>query len=431
MTGRSGASSVDGSSRSLLDQVQAFVQWIAAGRKLTQTGRLTLTDARVLVPLLGTGDRIDPVIGDRTFRTPSSRELVRLNLLFEWSKAAGLTRVASGRLVPVKKNAKLLADSDALRAALFESFAKVPADAVVPSHWITSLVLEALPETCSVLMSMLGLGNGADLGTLQNAVWADLAPRFVLDDLDTAQLTRLRETTDRDVSSIVALWTELGTVSHDEGRLRLDEAVSATSSTAHGSDTAADELFQLRVVLEDTDPVVWRRVLVPSSIRLDQLHGVLQAALGWTDSHLHLFTLGGARYGRPDPDFGEDTVPEHTIRLADIAKPGTAIGYEYDFGDGWEHQILIEAALPGEPGTSYPRCIDGAAACPPEDCGGPWGYRDLREILTNPAADDHQEMLDWLGIDHARQFDAAAFDVDAANRRVAANWVARSTQADG
>jgi hypothetical protein len=328
----------------------------------------------------------------------------------------------------VKKNARLLADAGLLRTALFESFAKVPADAVVPSRWITSLVLEALPEATSVLKSLLGTGVGVNLGTLQDTVWATLARRFVLDHLDTGQLTRLRECTDRDVSGVVGLWVELGVVRHDAGLLRLDETVSGTSSAAPGDLAAGGQLFQLRVVLEDTEPVVWRRVLVPSSIRLDLLHGVLQAALGWTDSHLHLFTVGETRYGWADPDFGEDIIPEHTIRLADIAKPGTAIGYEYDFGDGWVHTILVEAMASTEPGTLYPHCTDGAAACPPEDCGGLWGYHDLRETLANPAAENHQEMLDWLGIDEASQFDPAAFDSTAANLRITADWHTRSTR---
>ncbi|MBS2532208.1 plasmid pRiA4b ORF-3 family protein [Catenulispora sp. NF23] len=427
MTGQASASSVYGSSPSLLEQVQGFAQWIAAGRKLTQTRRLTMTDARVLVPLLGTGDRVDPVIGDRRFRTPSSRELVRLNLLFEWSKAAGLTRVVSGRLVPVKKNAKLLADPDALRTVLSESFAKVPADAVVPSQWITSLVLEALPEACAVLRSVLGFAGGTDLEMLQNAVWADLTGRFVLDNLDPGQMTRLHEATDRDVAILVALWAELGMVRHDKGRIHLDKNTPAMPSTTHDSDTSADQLFQLRVVLQDTEPEVWRRLLVPSSIRLDRLHGVLQAALGWTDSHLHLFTLGDTRYGWRDPDFGEGVIPEHTVRLADIATEGTVIGYEYDFGDGWEHTVLIEAVSSPDSAMPHLRCIEGSNACPPEDCGGPWGYHDLRETLANPAAEEHREMLDWLGIDNGSQFDATAFDLNAANRRITADQRRRST----
>lgn len=170
-------------------------------RGVTQTGRLTLADARALVSLLGTADRIDPVIGDRVYRTKSSHELSRLNLLFEWAKAAGLARAVGGKLVPVKKNA--------------------------------------------------------------------------------------------------------------------------------------------------------------------------------------------------------------------------------------EHEIVIEAVVPAEPGVVYPRCVDGVAACPPEDCGGPWGYRDLRETLADPGSADHHELLDWLGIENAGEFDPAAFDVDAANRRIASDWIARGTRGRG
>ncbi len=415
----------------LPEQVQALVEWIGAGRRLTQTGRLTLADARALVSLLGTVDRIDPVIGGRVFRTKSSQELPRLNLLVEWVKAAGLVRAVGGKLVPVKKNAKLLSEPERLRAVLFEAFAKIPSDAVVPSGWITSLVLPGFRETCVELRFQLGSGDWVPLEVLQSAVWADLAPRFVLDHLDAERMARLREITARDTAHVVALWRALGTVETDDGRVRLSGAVLHAGLAGRGGVESGEELFQLRVMLDDTDPQVWRRVLAPASIRLDRLHGVLQAALGWTDSHLHVFTVGEARYGWRDPDFAEDIAAEDTVRLADIAGPGAIVGYEYDFGDGWEHEILVEAVVLAEAGIVYPRCVDGAAACPPEDCGGTWGYRDLCETLADPGAADHQEMLDWLGIDHADQFDPAAFDVDAANRRIAADWIRRGTRGRG
>ena len=255
-------------------------------RAQAQTGRLTLADARVLVPLLETGDRIDEVIGGRVFRTKSSQDLPRLTLLFEWARAAGLLRAVNGKAVPVKKNAKLLSE----------------------------------PE-------------------------------------------------------------QLGAVEGDGDRVRLSGTTTRALFSARGGVKADGAVFRLRVTLDDTDPAVWRRVLVPASIRLDQLHGVLQAALGWTDSHLHLFTGGVTRYGWRDPDFDEEIVAEHTVALADIAGLGTVIGYEYDFGDSWEHEILGEDVLATESGVTYPRCVDGAAACPPEERGGTWGYRDLRETL--------------------------------------------------
>jgi hypothetical protein len=432
--GVSGTPDIAGSDEirlALLEQVQALVEWIGAGRRLTQTGRLTLADARALVPLLGTGDRIDPVIGERVFRTKSSQELPRLNLLVEWAKAAGLIRAVSGKLVPVKKNAKLLSEPERLRAVLFEAFAKIPSDAVVPSGWITSLVLPGFRETCAELRFQLGSGDWVPLEVLQSAVWADLAPRFVLDHLDAERLARLREITVRDTTHVVALWRALGAVEADEGRVRVSGAVLHAVLTGRGGVESGEELFQLRVMLDDTDPQVWRRVLVPASIRLDRLHGVLQAALGWTDSHLHVFIIGEVRYGWRDPDFDEDIAAEDTVRLADIAGLGTVVGYEYDFGDGWEHEILVEAVVSSEPGVVYPRCVDGAAACPPEDCGGTWGYRDLRETLADPGTADHEEMLDWLGIEDAGQFDPAAFDLDVANRRIAADWITRGTHESG
>ena len=301
----------------------------------------------------------------------------------------------------------------------------------MPSVWIASLVLPGFREACATLRFQLGFGDWVPLEVLQNAVWADLAPRFDLDHLDAERLARLREMTARDTADVVALWRALGAVEADEGWVRLSGAVLHAILAGRGDVESGEDLFQLRVMLDDTDPQVWRRVLVPASIRLDRLHGVLQAALGWTDSHLHVFTVGEARYGWPDPDFDENMVAEDTVGLSDIAEPGTVVRYEYDFGDGWEHEILVEAVVPAEPGTVYPRCVDGAAACPPEDCGGPWGYRDLRETLADPGAAEHQERLDWLGIEDAGQFDPAAFDVDVANRRTAADWITRSTRGRG
>ena len=351
----SGMPDVAGSDESALtlpEQVQALVKWIGAGRKLTQTGRLTLADARALVPLLDTADRIDPVIGDRVFRTKSSQELPRLNLLSEWAKAAGLVRAVRGKLVPVKKNARLLSAPEQLRAVLFEAFATVSADAVVPSGWITSLVLPAFPETCAELRFQLGSGDWVRLEALQSAEWADLAPRFVLDHLDQERLARLREITARDTAHIVALWRALGAVEDDEGRVRLSGTVLHAAMARRGVVEPGEGLLQLRVVLDDTDPQVWRRVMVPASIRLDRLHGVLQGSLGWTDSHLHVFTVGEARYGWCDPDFDEGTVEEHRVGLADVAGLGAVVGYEYDFGDRWEHEILVEAGCLPSPASS-------------------------------------------------------------------------------
>jgi hypothetical protein len=168
-----------------------------------------------------------------------------------------------------------------------------------------------------------------------------------------------------------------------------------------------DGVFQLKVTLLDTKPPIWRRLLVDGSITLDGLHEVIQAAFGWWNCHLHEFEIGRARYGVPDPDsdFGPPSLDERTARLDAVAGEGASFHYTYDFGDNWRHKVTVEKVVPVEPGTAVPDCIGGRRACPPEDCGGPWGYQDLLESLGGrPGASDAR--LEFVVPD----FDPAAFD---------------------
>lgn len=174
-------------------------------------------------------------------------------------------------------------------------------------------------------------------------------------------------------------------------------------------------IYQIKVTLRDVSPPAWRRVEVPGDTKLGKLHRILQAALGWTDSHLHAFRIGRTVYGVPDPDFPDDeTVNERNVRLARIAAQGDKLIYEYDFGDGWEHELRVEKVIPADPAVHYPRCTAGSRACPPEDCGGPGGYEHLLEVLRDPKHEEHDEMREWIGGD----FDPEAFDLEAVNREL-------------
>jgi hypothetical protein len=169
---------------------------------------------------------------------------------------------------------------------------------------------------------------------------------------------------------------------------------------------AARSVFQLKVTLLNTKPPIWRRVLVDGSTTLAGLHEIIQAAFGWWNYHLHEFEIGRARYGIPDPDwdFGPPTTDESTTRLDAVAGEGTSFHYTYDFGDDWRHKVTVEKVGPTDPGAAVPDCIDGRRACPPEDCGGPWGYHDLLESLGGrPGSSDAR--LDFVGAD----FDPATF----------------------
>lgn len=177
-------------------------------------------------------------------------------------------------------------------------------------------------------------------------------------------------------------------------------------------------VHRLKITLTGIRPPIWRRVLVASDITLAGLHDVIQAAMGWYDSHLHEFEIGGQRYGNLSHFAGEDPEMrnETLTRLATIAPNAKdRFGYMYDFGDSWQHDILVEAVLPPEPGASYPVCVTGKRACPPEDCGGVWGYVDLLEALADPANPDHADLTEWMG----GPFDPAAFDLAECNRRLA------------
>jgi hypothetical protein len=171
---------------------------------------------------------------------------------------------------------------------------------------------------------------------------------------------------------------------------------------------SSGKVFQLKVTLLDTKPPIWRRLLVDGASTLDHVHEVIQAAFGWWNYHMHQFEVGRTRYGVPDPDddWGEPPRDERRTRLDAIAGEGSSFRYTYDFGDGWDHTITVEKALPSDATRTLPACIDGRRACPPEDCGGTWGYRELLEILADPSHPEHDERREWL----ARPFDPEAFD---------------------
>jgi len=181
--------------------------------------------------------------------------------------------------------------------------------------------------------------------------------------------------------------------------------------------TTTTRIFQLKIQLRRVRPPVWRRVLVPGEITLAELHDVIQAAMGWTDSHLHLFDVGDARYGVPDPDWGMDDVEDESrAKLFRVAEEGGRLRYTYDFGDDWEHEVTIEKVSEPDPGTRYPTCIAGRRACPPEDVGGPSAYQDFLAAVSDAGHEDHQHWTEWIG----GTFDPARFDVMAVNAALSA-----------
>jgi len=195
----------------------------------------------------------------------------------------------------------------------------------------------------------------------------------------------------------------------------VSRAPAKTSKTAAKAD--AGTIYQLKITLQHVQPPIWRRVET-RDCTLEELHRIIQVSMGWDNAHLHLFRVGHEQYGdlaQWESDFDdEETKDERKAKLHQFADQGvTKFLYEYDMGDSWVHAVQVEKTLPAESGTRYPRCTDGARACPPEDCGGSFGYGELLEAIQNPKKGQHEEMLEWAG-----EFDPEEFDADKVSKEL-------------
>jgi hypothetical protein len=166
------------------------------------------------------------------------------------------------------------------------------------------------------------------------------------------------------------------------------------------------QIFQLKVSLTGIRPPVWRRVLVPGGYTLDRLHRVVQHAMGWRDCRPHSFEIDGRQYGVPDPDGELALRDELDVRLDAVLGKGSRFQYVYDFGDWWEHDLVVEDVLAADPDERYPICVAGERACPPEGIGGPSGHQLLVAALADPAHPEHSSLRDWVG----DRYDPEAFD---------------------
>ena len=188
------------------------------------------------------------------------------------------------------------------------------------------------------------------------------------------------------------------------------------------------QIYQIKVTLDVTHPPIWRRILVPGNTSLLKLHDILQIVMDWEDYHLHMYTIEGLIYGDPaDDEYGDmGTLDEANYQLSQVIYgEGQRFTYEYDFGDSWDHTLLVEKILPPEKGFRYPFCLKGKRACPPEDVGGVWGYKNFLEAIHDPTHDEHEEYLAWVG----GEFDPEAFDLEEINTRLHRIGRGRSTEA--
>ncbi len=179
-----------------------------------------------------------------------------------------------------------------------------------------------------------------------------------------------------------------------------------------------NKIFQVQIALKNSNPKIWRRVLIPSDLLLSDFHKVIQTTMGWSNSHLHQFIKDQVYYTVrfPDDDSWDDgenvDYTEKKLRVSDLlTAENETITYEYDFGDSWGHEIILEKILPVGEKTQYPTCLTGKRSCPPEDCGGVWGYADMLKILKHPDHDEYEGIVEWLG----DEFDPAYFDKEEVN----------------
>lgn len=198
--------------------------------------------------------------------------------------------------------------------------------------------------------------------------------------------------------------------------------VAKPKPVAKPKSRATPSVYTLRIELAESEPAIWRQIAIDSRVTLVVLHHVLQAAMGWTDSHLHEFEIDGKRYAKPEDDeYGDfpETLDESLFTLKDVAKKGMIFDYLYDFGDSWRHVITVVKVTPSsrsvtDLGNAW--IESGQRACPPEDCGGIWSYQDfLKDSAEDPNGDEILEFRAWDGMD----FDPARFDRTAANATIA------------
>ncbi len=174
---------------------------------------------------------------------------------------------------------------------------------------------------------------------------------------------------------------------------------------------SAPQSYQLKVTLNDSEPPIWRRIAVPADMTLAKFHSVLQISMGWENQHMHAFRAGKQQFG--EQGLLDGAKDERKARLSDVlSKAGSKIVYEYDFGDGWEHEILLEEISSEPPNTLV--CLDGQRACPPEDCGGIYGYADMLEAISNRKHPEHKSIREWLG----EPFHSERFDIASVNNRL-------------
>jgi hypothetical protein len=193
----------------------------------------------------------------------------------------------------------------------------------------------------------------------------------------------------------------------------LGSEILPSHGSSHRTSKKTYTVFQVKITLKGNSPPVWRRIHTPDCT-LEELHEIIQVTMGWECEHPYRFIIGGVDYADLAMTSDEEVEDACATRLSAVLpteKRRPRFSYEYDFGDEWMHQLIVEERFPPKEGVTYPVCLGGQRACPPEDCGGPWAYSDFVEAIRNPDHRRHDELLEWVG----GEFDPERFDQEAVN----------------
>lgn len=199
-------------------------------------------------------------------------------------------------------------------------------------------------------------------------------------------------------------------------RHRASQPLSLEVTMVKRKQATPKAVYQLKIALKNLKPPIWRRIQVTDTTTLNELHLIIQEVMGWENYHLHQFSIGGLNYGQPQQGDGTEVRNEKTLKLSDVVSGEKfTFNYTYDFGDDWAHSILVEKILPFFCEVRYPICLAGKRACPPEDCGGTWGYIEFLEAIQDSSHPEHENLLEWVGGD----FDPEDCNLDEINQRLA------------
>jgi hypothetical protein len=366
--------------------MRKLVAYVGDGRTMSLTGYLKLTDARVLVKQLGTGDVFE-VDGEKITR---GADLPNIGFLVDWALAARFLRIVKQEIMVARNKMTILEDDEAMWQRLFDALGKMG-----QSKWISAQSAELTYKKQPKLVEELvyAIEEATPLDELDS-----LGAKILTSDLPGDVQERLSANVVYSVRQTLRGLEHLGLVRVDGDAARLTERGAQLHRRMHGGTGTEFFVYQLKIILNTTK--VWRRVEVPATYTLAALHDVIQRAMGWEDLHQYAFAIGDEYY--------EISNDEH-VTLAKIAWNTRKIQYVYDFHDNWIHTINVEKELPADPEATYPRCTGGINACPPENFGGPTRYMEVLAILADPEHPDHAEILAWLGLPDANAWDVHSF----------------------